>query len=141
MTTSRVERWDEAVLGPLSKAKRRRVEQLASQVDRDLEADRRYFRRRPERTFRIRHAFRSEVDELRLVGGLGPDPEGQRLFAAVRQVESGVRMRAFFRAARGLETDMSEFEAASIWAELDARDPRFAKLAAVLDAGRTGARD
>lgn len=89
-----------------------RAHGLADAVDRELDADRRFFERRPRRSYRLRRSFPTEGEQVSiLLGGEWP-VRGGALFTAVRQLAPGVRARVFFLARRDLETDVSDAEAA-----------------------------
>lgn len=86
---------------------------------RELDADRRYFERRPHRSYRLRRSFPAEGEQVSiLIGGEWPMTVGA-LFTAVRQVAPGVRARAFFLAPRSLETDVSDAEAAEYFRQFN----------------------
>ena len=93
----------------LSKARARRIERLAAEVDRVLETDRRFFARRPDRSHRVRLASRAETDFNREVQrGHTATPPGCSNFVAVKQILPGVRTRVFLFGKAGSPTDLSE---------------------------------
>ncbi|MDF2809893.1 MAG: hypothetical protein K0S56_924 [Microvirga sp.] len=82
-----------------------------------VDADRRFFSRRPDRLFRVRVASAAEVETASLAG-MTPD-DGERLFCVIKHISSVVRMRAFFTAPAalaGCAEDVSDVEAAQIYA-------------------------
>lgn len=89
-----------------------RVHALTDAVDRELDADRLFFERRPHRSYRLRRSFRAEGEQVSvLLGGEWP-VKGGALYTVVRQLAPGLRARVFFLARRDLETDVSDAEAA-----------------------------
>jgi hypothetical protein len=104
----------------LTRTQRRQMRGLADRVDRASQSDRRFFERFPHRAHRIRLASRAEIGQEELLRGAvlwAPPP--CRIFAAVRNVAPGVRLRLFTAGLEGSETDLSEaiasaaFEAAA----------------------------
>jgi hypothetical protein len=93
----------------LSRAQRRQMQRLANKVDRVTQADRRFFERRPDRQHRVRLAGLAEIEQQALLEGkpLKIRP-GFRLYAIVRNVAPGARLRLFLPAPEGRETDLSE---------------------------------
>jgi hypothetical protein len=99
-------RLSDQTLSDLSRQQRRRIKRLADQVDKVLETDRRFFERRPDRSYRVRRAFSAEVEVEALVNGLAsppPLPGGFARFVAVGQFAPGVRERLFLTAPAGAE--------------------------------------
>lgn len=92
---------------PLTRPQRRRIKRLALENEPTIEADRRFFERRPDRNFRVRLASPAECESLRIHDGHTVD-EGSRWYTAVRQVRPGWRLRAFTLGLEGLETDILE---------------------------------
>ncbi|MGU3541032.1 hypothetical protein [Methylobacterium sp. A54F] len=92
---------------PLTRAVRRRLRQLTEQNGPTAEADRRFFARRPDRSYRLRIASPSEV-ETASVAGLSAGVPGERWYAAVWQVHPGVRLRAMILGPADQDTDLSE---------------------------------
>lgn len=72
----------------------RRIERLAASCEPAIFADAKFFERFPYRRFRIRLASAAEVAFHSEFHGLHVPP-GKRLFVVVRQIEKGVRVRAF----------------------------------------------
>ncbi|CAA2104968.1 hypothetical protein MBUL_02960 [Methylobacterium bullatum] len=82
-------------------------------VDRVIEGDRRFFRRYPDRSFRVRIASQDEIAEFRA----GDLADGLRWFVVIRQViREHVRLRLLFPCYRDAETDVSEARCAAIYA-------------------------
>jgi hypothetical protein len=72
------------------------------------DSDRRFFKCRRNRRFRLRRAFPGERRIAACIGGaLQP---GCSDFVVVEQIVPGVRTRVGFRAASGLETDLGDEE-------------------------------
>lgn len=94
---------------------RDRVHALSDQVDDELDADRRFFVRWPHRSYYVRRSFRAEAETMRLLMDDVPLPPGVALFTVVHQGAPGCRLRAFLVAGRGLDTDMSDAEAACLF--------------------------
>ena len=100
----------------LTRAERRRLQRLSDTIDKLIDTDRRFFERRPERSHRVRRAFAEEVAAGEIVLGQRRElPPHGAWFVAIRQIQPGVRVRAFFIAGRGLETDLSEAQAVGIF--------------------------
>lgn len=95
------------------------VQALAERVDKELDADRRYFARRRRRRYRLRRAFPAEAETFALLEAA--PPEGWRTYVAVKLIADGARMRIPFYGPPGLETDISEGQAADIFAALAPR--------------------
>ena len=85
-------------------------DEVLQRMDRELDADRRYFRRRPHRHYRVRRTFPAEFEQLRRRGALVP-PEGKRHFTVVHQFYPGCRARRFFGAPAATETNLPDGEA------------------------------
>jgi hypothetical protein len=118
----------------LSRAERRVLKRLSAKVDKITQADRRYFERFPLRRYRIRFAGRAETGTNEILDDastlLRP---GEIAYAAVKNVESGKRMRFLFRAEAGLE-DCSEQEARDVFELLALRTPQRGAHVAEIDA-------
>ena len=101
----------------LERAQRRRIKRLCDRVDREvLPADRKFFERFSHRSYRIRVASRLEIEANGIVDPTWPDiPEGYAVYCAVRQLAPGVRVRAFFVARAGNDTDLSDAAARQIY--------------------------
>jgi hypothetical protein len=93
----------------LSRAQRRQMQKLADKVDRITQADRRFFERRPDRQHRVRLAGLAEIEQQGLLEGepLKLKP-GFKLYAVVRNVAPGARLRLLLPAPEGRDTDLSE---------------------------------
>jgi hypothetical protein len=91
--------------------------ELGRKVDKELDADRAFFRRWPERQHRIRRIFPNERAQLEFHGGrtLSYDPLTHAIFVGVKKIFSHARVRAVFIAPRDIETDLSEREAKAIF--------------------------
>ncbi|WP_156383957.1 hypothetical protein [Methylobacterium sp. Leaf456] len=72
-----------------------------------LDDDRRFFEEQPNRQHRIRCASPAEVDVIADQLGRRPAQSG-RWYAHVKQVEPGVRLRAFSFGSLDLDTDQPE---------------------------------
>lgn len=93
-----------------------RVKSLSARVDRELDADRRFFERRPRRRHRVRRLYQAEGESTCLIAGWEwPAREDAAFYAAVRQIAPGVRVRCFFAASPEMECDLSEDAAAAIF--------------------------
>lgn len=100
----------------MSGAAQRQIERLADEVDRVLESDRRFFRRRPDRQHRVRLVSRAEIALNNLVGGQHAEPPaGCSHFVVVKQLAPGVRTRVFLVAASDASTDVAESAARAIF--------------------------
>jgi hypothetical protein len=100
----------------LTRADKRRLARLSKELDRFLETDRLFFRRRPDRTCRLRRAHRAELETFARVSGrrLPQLPPGRAWFMLVAQVRPGARMRHPLAMPSDIETDLSEDEAVSL---------------------------
>ena len=79
----------------LTPADLRRLARLRKDIDSFLDADRRYFIRRPDRTCRLRRAHPAEMKTFATVSG-GPLqrlPPGGAWFTLVTQIKPGARVR------------------------------------------------
>jgi hypothetical protein len=102
----------------LTPSKKRQMKKLAEKVDRTTQADRRFFERRPGRQHRVRLAGQAEIAQQELFEGKPVDqPLGCRIFAIVRNIAPGVRLRLFTLGVEGADTDLSETMARSIFEE------------------------
>lgn len=89
------------------KARRHQVKRLAHDAEDAIEGDRRFFKRHPGRSYRIRQASLAEVQTI-VECGLPEAPAGSRWFTAVRQIIRGMRMRAYFQGSSDNSTDVRE---------------------------------
>lgn len=85
-----------------------RRQAIAAAADREIDSDRRFFRRRPRRCYRVRRAFPNEIREFVEIGGMPEAPEGTRVFVAVRAVSRENRIRVPFLGASWLDTDVPD---------------------------------
>jgi hypothetical protein len=93
---------------------RRKLEHLARLNEPVAEADRRYFERFPQRRHRFRLASREEIAAMQAMDGL---PRGcTHYYFVIRQLEPGVRMKFAVGARRPLDLDMTERDAAELFA-------------------------
>ncbi len=84
-----------------------RARALSDRVDRELDADRRFFAQHPERIYRVRRSFRAEVEQAAITLGCQWPVRGcGAFFTIVRQIAPGLRARAFFLAHRDHPTDV-----------------------------------
>jgi hypothetical protein len=85
------------------------LKKLDDQIDRITQADRAFFKRRPDRVHRVRLASQAEIKQEELmVGGTMIVPAGYSAFIAVRNVAPGIRLRVMTLAPEGAETDLPE---------------------------------
>jgi hypothetical protein len=92
------------------------MQKLTDQVDRVTQADRAFFKRRPDRAHRVRLAALAEIKQEELmVGGTMIVPAGYSAFIAVRNMAPGIRLRVMTLAPEGAETDLPEEMARSIF--------------------------
>ncbi|MCY4416792.1 MAG: hypothetical protein OXE87_10855 [Chloroflexi bacterium] len=101
--------------------KQREMETLADIVDRELDADRIYFQRRPKRRHRVRRVFPNERRAFELMTPDTMPGPSVPLYVAVQQLEPGLRLRLPFTNLAGSDlTDadlrrIGERKAASIF--------------------------
>lgn len=95
----------------------KRIEDLTPAVERELDGDRRFFERRPRRSYRVRRGYMRETECFVIAspGQLSLQPS-RALFVAVYQIEPGLRLRHPFTAPKNIETDLSEEEARAAFA-------------------------
>ena|SRR5688572_614716 len=100
----------------LTRQQRRQLQRLSDEIDRLTDADRNFFKRRPERAHRIRRAFGAEIAASALMDQRSLDlPPHLAWFVAVKQLEPGARVRTFFVYAREIDTDLPEEVAAAVF--------------------------
>ncbi len=100
----------------LPRQRRRQIKRLSDELDTLLNADRNFFERRPDRSYRIRRCFRPEIEINGLISPEMRELEpGMAWFTLVRQVAPGARMRIFIRGPRDAETDLPEAAVADLW--------------------------
>ena len=102
----------------LSRAKRRQMQKLADRIDRITQADRRFFERFPHREHRIRLASQAEIEQQTLIGGKPPwVPQSYHLFAIIRSIAPGYRLRLFAPGPPSVDTDAPEDIVRGVWEE------------------------
>jgi hypothetical protein len=104
------------------------------------EADRRFFLRHPERSYRVRLTAEAE---LRQAGRAGcpldaPFPNF-RWFTAIRQVAPGCRLRVYLQAPALCETDVPEALAAAIYRRSEGQSAREATVCMIHALKKAGA--
>ncbi len=88
---------------------RRRLQRLTNEIDKLIDTDRNFFLRRPDRSYRIRRAFRQEIEANALVGEIPTQPgAGLAYFVLVRQIAPGNRLRCFIQGPADADTDIPE---------------------------------
>ena len=104
----------------LSRTERRSLDALQEKVERATDADRKFFKRFPDRSYRVRRAFKAE-SELQdfLCASDGQTafryPPGYARFVAVRQIVIGARIRQPLWAPADWDTDMTDLEAQEVY--------------------------
>jgi hypothetical protein len=73
----------------------RQLDKIADRIDRITEFDAQFFRRFPHRQYRLRPAGRAEIETLQILQDKMPVPIGFLVYTAIRQIEPGIRARAF----------------------------------------------
>lgn len=112
--------------------------ELSRRVDKELDADRNFFKRWPQRQHYIRRIFPNERAQMeqqaRAMGerSLSLDPLTQAVFVAVRKIHARARLCVTFIATRDIETDLSEAEAQELWGWVSS--PQVEQIAAGLKA-------
>jgi hypothetical protein len=97
--------------------------ELGRRVDKELDADRNYFKRWPQRQHYIRRIFPNEraqmEEQARAMGDEFPpatfDPSVHAIFIAVKKIRPNARVRVTFIAKRDIETDLSERDAKEVF--------------------------
>lgn len=111
----------------------RRLERLAVKNEATIDADKRFFERRPHRRHRVRVASSAEAETSRLLSGVVATPGG-RLFIAVRKVADGARVRALFFGPDESAADldgMGEDEAAWLFERTASAHPKLTEIEGV----------
>ena len=114
----------------LSRHDRRRMRRLGTQNTSTVEADRRFFARRSHRTYRIRRASRAEIEQLQVADGGQPTQlaADRALFALIKQVAPGVRLRIFVPGPGSEDgSDTSDDLGAHLWGKFIAKHPSIAE--------------
>jgi hypothetical protein len=100
----------------MTRTQQRQLQKLAVGVDRPSDADREFFKRFPDRKYRVRLTSQAEIEANEILEGKPwIVPEGQRWFTAVRLLAPGVRVRAYISAPEGVKTDLKETLARTIF--------------------------
>jgi hypothetical protein len=100
----------------LNRAQRRQLRKVADKVDRITQADRRFFERFPHRQHRIRLASQAEIEQQTLLDGKPPwVPRGYHLFAVIRNIAPGCRLRLFVPGPPSVDTDAPEDIVRGVW--------------------------
>jgi len=100
----------------LTRTQRRQMQKLTDRVGRVTQADRLFFERFPHRMHRVRLASQAEIEQQEMLeSAVLWNPPGCRVFAVVRNIAPGVRLRLMVRGLEGAETDLSEQMAAAIF--------------------------
>jgi hypothetical protein len=101
----------------LSAAQQQRLRQLELRTEQITQIDRAYFERNPARRHRVRLASKVELEALMIARG-GPlaIPPGAAVFAVVRRLSADLRIRMFTVNSADAEIDLSETEAAAVFA-------------------------
>jgi hypothetical protein len=109
----------------------RKLKRLMERNERVIEADRRFFMRRPDREHRLRLASTNEV-QMHIAAGIAskPLPDGQRLFCVVR--DAGVfRLRAYFPGPAAYASrldELTEDQAAHLYRIVQQVKPQVAEI-------------
>lgn len=101
----------------LTRQQRRQMKRLAEEADRAVESDRRFFDRRPDRTYRLRLLSGAERQQIEIVQGkpIRPPPD-QAVFVVMKQLAPGVRMKATVIGPReSIGEELSDAEAGSVF--------------------------
>lgn len=115
----------------LTRAQRRQVRKNADKIDRVSEADRKFFRRFPQRRHRLRLAGMAELEQRVLVCGLDLQP-GCQLFVIVRNIAPGHRMKVYAQLPEGLETDLPESAVKELWNAVKEFSPQVQEFEAAM---------
>lgn len=99
----------------MNRAQRRRMAVLGDTVERVTNADAAFFRRFPNRSYRIRLLSSPEREQMALMGGKTEIPADERWACCVKQIAPGARMRRFFTIVEGSDLDQGEDVCRSIW--------------------------
>jgi hypothetical protein len=116
---------------------------LDTDVLRELEADVRFFRKHPERSHRIRHAFPAEARQAAILMRGEALAEGLAFFLATERLPSGTLLRLYLTAPINAPVDVPESWVTALFAEAVAKegfsgDHEAFAAAACLDAHATG---
>lgn len=110
----------------ITRQQRRAMMRHAKAADKAIEGDRRFFCRFPDRSYRVRLlsiAERAQTEALQ-GGALNLQPEGLVAYAVLKQLASGVRLKAVvFGPAAAVGEQLTEEEARSVWDRYAAHHP------------------
>lgn len=95
----------------LSPEMEKQIQRNTDRLDKKLEADRCFFRKHPDRRYRVRRSFFEEREAIALTHGPVQTEHGEALFTAVYQVRPGQRVRVYKVGRADAETNMSDAEA------------------------------
>jgi hypothetical protein len=119
----------------LSRPQKRKLKRLTDKLDSLLDADRRFFERRPDRSYRVRRAFKPENEIVDLLAEDGdPIPEGMVRLFIVRQIRPGLRMRVYAKGSDWLEPDLWSDEQCRAVYEAVATSPKHREIERGLEA-------
>ena len=118
----------------LPRQRRRIMQRVAGEAERITDADRRFFERFPQRSYRYRRAGHAEVRQLEAVYGASIFTEaGTVPFILIKNLAPGVRMRAFLPGPADEDgSGATEAELARLWFEHCQRCPGVAEREAQL---------
>jgi hypothetical protein len=101
----------------LTDGQQRQLHELELQTEQTTQDDRAFFARNPARRHRVRLAAEVELEALEVARGKPlMMPRGAAMFAVVRQLAEGLRIRTCTINAADAEVDLSEAEAAAVFA-------------------------
>jgi hypothetical protein len=113
-------------------------QELIDAVDRELDSDRTFFRRHPERSYRVRPAFTAELSATLAVAGHPPFtqmPSGHHACVAVKQVASGIRLRVSATLSAPIAGEVPEDNARWLYETLAAAWPKIQEVEKALRSG------
>ena len=99
----------------LSRPAQRRLKRLTLQNEPSIQADAKFFERRPDRNHRVRLASSAEVEIIGLMHPGTVIAPGMRWYTAVRQIHPGIRCRVFTIDFADLDCDETEAVCRSVY--------------------------
>ena len=99
----------------LPRPAQRRLKRLTFQNEPSIQADAKFFERRPDRNHRVRLASGAEVEIIRLLHPGNVIAPGFRWYTAVRQIKRGIRFRVFTIGFADLDCDETEDVCRSVY--------------------------
>jgi hypothetical protein len=118
----------------LTTSQRRRFQKLTDEIDRLLDTDRRFFERRPDRSYRLRRAFRQEIEAAAFMGHALTDlPKGKAYFVLIHKITSAVLIRVFLVGSTDNETDVPDTWLQALFEQRVSEEPRLGQIEGMIE--------